>query len=397
MSRSGAGTRRRKEKLVGTAAGAASSAKLSTRTRRHSRRSSGRRRTSRSTVRSARQSRLTAAAQAVSPSRSAARIRRGRRGRPWQPASSAPAPPFSVSVVADEFVGRLHPRPHPPCLRPRRLPHRVHRQRPAGALAPWPRRLAVAGGTAGGPADHGMVVGDVTTNDDPDKLGRVKLMFPWLSDDYESDWARLVQLGAGPDSGAVFLPEVNDEVLVAFEFGDVRRPYVLGGLFNGRTSRALGRRPVRQRQGQAARLRLAQGPPVRVLRRRRRVRDRAPDRATASSGWRSTRPTSEIHIYRATPRSMPTATAHQARATSGGVRTALAQGARRPQGRRHGRHRRQPDHAELRRRGNAAPGDERPASPACAPITCPGRRPPPRHGPAVPFSAPTVRPRDAGP
>jgi hypothetical protein len=47
-------------------------------------------------------------------------------------------------------------------------------------------------------------------------------------------------LGAGPDSGALFLPEVNDEVLVAFEFGDVRRPYVVGGLYNGQDKPRLG-------------------------------------------------------------------------------------------------------------------------------------------------------------
>jgi phage protein D len=86
----------------------------------------------------------------------------------------------------------------------------------------------------------GVVVAIVTNNADPDDLGRVKLKFPWLSDTYESDWCRLAHLGAGPDSGAVFLPEVNDEVLVAFEFGDVRRPYVLGGLWNGKDKPALG-------------------------------------------------------------------------------------------------------------------------------------------------------------
>ena len=63
--------------------------------------------------------------------------------------------------------------------------------------------------------------------------GRVKLTFPWLSDDYVSDWARTVQLGAGKDRGWAVLPEVGDEVLVAFEQGDFSRPYVLGGLYNG--------------------------------------------------------------------------------------------------------------------------------------------------------------------
>jgi len=61
----------------------------------------------------------------------------------------------------------------------------------------------------------------------------VKLTFPWLSDDYVSDWARTVQPGAGKNRGHYVLPEVGDEVLAAFEQGDIRRPYVLGGLFNG--------------------------------------------------------------------------------------------------------------------------------------------------------------------
>jgi uncharacterized protein involved in type VI secretion and phage assembly len=80
---------------------------------------------------------------------------------------------------------------------------------------------------------NGLVLGVVTNCTDPDHLGRVKLKFPWLSEDYESDWVRVLQLGAGGNRGFVLLPEVNDEVLVGFEHGDTRRPYVLGGLFNG--------------------------------------------------------------------------------------------------------------------------------------------------------------------
>lgn len=80
---------------------------------------------------------------------------------------------------------------------------------------------------------HGVVTGQVTSVADSQDQGRVKLSFPWLSDSYESDWVRVVQAGAGSKRGAVVLPEVNDEVLVAFEHGDVRRPYVLGGLYNG--------------------------------------------------------------------------------------------------------------------------------------------------------------------
>ncbi|GAB3459382.1 phage baseplate assembly protein V [Actinophytocola sediminis] len=78
----------------------------------------------------------------------------------------------------------------------------------------------------------GLVCGVVTNVQDPEKLGRVKVALPWLSPSFESDWARVAQMGAGPRSGALFLPEVGDEVLIGFEFGDPRRGYVLGGLIN---------------------------------------------------------------------------------------------------------------------------------------------------------------------
>jgi phage protein D len=88
-------------------------------------------------------------------------------------------------------------------------------------------------GLAGPRSAPGVVVGQVSDVRDPQHLGRVAVRFPWLSDDYVSDWARTVQPGAGKDRGAQILPEVGDEVLVAFEQGDFRRPYVLGGLYNG--------------------------------------------------------------------------------------------------------------------------------------------------------------------
>jgi len=79
----------------------------------------------------------------------------------------------------------------------------------------------------------GVVSGIVTNNQDPDKLGRVKVRFPWLSESDESWWARVAAPMAGKGRGTYFLPEVDDEVLVAFEHGDVRFPYVLGALWNG--------------------------------------------------------------------------------------------------------------------------------------------------------------------
>ncbi len=80
---------------------------------------------------------------------------------------------------------------------------------------------------------YGVVMGIVTNNRDPDGMGRVKVKFPWLEDKEESHWARISTLMAGKDRGSFFLPEVDDEVLVAFEQGDITRPYVIGALWNG--------------------------------------------------------------------------------------------------------------------------------------------------------------------
>jgi uncharacterized protein involved in type VI secretion and phage assembly len=79
----------------------------------------------------------------------------------------------------------------------------------------------------------GVVIGIVSNNQDPDKLGRVKVKFPWLVEDDESNWARVASPMAGPGHGVSFLPDVDDEVLVAFENGDPRSPFVLGALWNG--------------------------------------------------------------------------------------------------------------------------------------------------------------------
>jgi len=80
---------------------------------------------------------------------------------------------------------------------------------------------------------RGVVVGVVTNNQDPEKMGRVKVRFPWLNDSDESNWARVAAPMAGGGRGVFFLPEVDDEVLVAFEHGDLRFPYVVGALWNG--------------------------------------------------------------------------------------------------------------------------------------------------------------------
>jgi uncharacterized protein involved in type VI secretion and phage assembly len=78
-----------------------------------------------------------------------------------------------------------------------------------------------------------MLVGIVTDNKDTDNLGRVKVKFPTLTEEHTSTWARVVSLGAGASRGFDWLPEIEDEVLVAFEHGDIHRPYVIGNVWNG--------------------------------------------------------------------------------------------------------------------------------------------------------------------
>ena len=81
---------------------------------------------------------------------------------------------------------------------------------------------------------YGVVAGIVTNNKDTEKLGRVKVKIPRLSGEDESNWARVISFMAGKERGAFFLPEVDDEVLVAFEYGDINMPYVIGSLWNGK-------------------------------------------------------------------------------------------------------------------------------------------------------------------
>jgi uncharacterized protein involved in type VI secretion and phage assembly len=114
-----------------------------------------------------------------------------------------------------------------------------------GAGRPYVTRFVCGGKEPGGLADMtgpaggrrgwgGLVVGIVTNNDDPEKLGRVRVQFPTLSADDESAWARIATPGGGKERGLQWLPEVDDEVLVGFELGDHSRPVVLGGLWNRR-------------------------------------------------------------------------------------------------------------------------------------------------------------------
>jgi len=81
---------------------------------------------------------------------------------------------------------------------------------------------------------YGVVTAVVTNNKDPDKKGRIKVKYVWMGEAkaIESNWARVVSLMAGNDRGMHFLPEVDDEVLVAFEHGNINYPYIVGSLWN---------------------------------------------------------------------------------------------------------------------------------------------------------------------
>jgi uncharacterized protein involved in type VI secretion and phage assembly len=78
------------------------------------------------------------------------------------------------------------------------------------------------------------VIGIVTDNKDPDKLARVKVKIPSLSMQDTTWWAPIISMGAGANRGWFFIPEVDDEVLVMFEHGDIGRPLIVGALWNGK-------------------------------------------------------------------------------------------------------------------------------------------------------------------
>jgi len=83
---------------------------------------------------------------------------------------------------------------------------------------------------------YGVFPALVTDIKDPDGQGRVKISLPWSPDTdgsrYEA-WARLATMMSGNNRGSWFVPDVSDEVLVAFEAGNPRRPYIVGCLWNG--------------------------------------------------------------------------------------------------------------------------------------------------------------------
>lgn len=81
----------------------------------------------------------------------------------------------------------------------------------------------------------GMAIGVVTNIKDPENKGRVRVRLSGTDSSSQTDWARVVAVGGGAKRGGVWIPEVDDEVLVAFEGSDSRQPVVIGGLYGRNT------------------------------------------------------------------------------------------------------------------------------------------------------------------
>jgi uncharacterized protein involved in type VI secretion and phage assembly len=80
----------------------------------------------------------------------------------------------------------------------------------------------------------GVVIALVKETKDPKGLGRVQITLPWRGNGDDIYWAKIATLMAGNNRGTFFYPEKEDEVLVAFEHGDIDRPYIIGALWNGK-------------------------------------------------------------------------------------------------------------------------------------------------------------------
>lgn len=132
---------------------------------------------------------------------------------------------------------------------PREIPHPALPQAAAPASPSLADRGRADGADSAGPVRavpterwFGVYPAIVTDNRDPEGIGRVRVRLPWAPDaggggitkhGHHEAWARLATLSAGQNRGSWFLPERDDEVLVAFEAGHPAHPVVVGALWNG--------------------------------------------------------------------------------------------------------------------------------------------------------------------
>ena len=79
---------------------------------------------------------------------------------------------------------------------------------------------------------QGVYTASVLDNRDREDLARVLVRVPGVAD--TGIWARVATMMAGRNRGTMFIPDIGDEVLVAFEHGDPRLPFVIGALWNGK-------------------------------------------------------------------------------------------------------------------------------------------------------------------
>lgn len=133
-------------------------------------------------------------------------------------------------------------------------PHYVsaarHRLSPRGYVTEFrvgraPTLAPRSAGAGAGRQEGGLTVGIVKALDDPEKLNRVQVSFPWRADHGEGVWARLATLDAGDESGTMFVPNVGQEVLVGYLDADPSTPVVLGSLSNGKQKPASAIDPQR--------------------------------------------------------------------------------------------------------------------------------------------------------
>ncbi|WP_337099674.1 phage baseplate assembly protein V [Paenibacillus sp. YIM B09110] len=100
----------------------------------------------------------------------------------------------------------------------------------------------------------GVLNAIVSDNNDPEKLGRVKVRFPLREGQLQTDWIRIATLMGGKEMGTLFIPEVNDEVLVAFLMGRLDQPIVIGTLWSKKAAPPAGKekndvRKIKTRSG----------------------------------------------------------------------------------------------------------------------------------------------------